>query len=243
MESDSGIKEAVSDNVNAVLQNALASVSWYCHECRAGGTLGNVQLPVGLRGLRDALENDHKKAHPFHCCTSDYFQITSVSDRGGSPAVSVSSEDSASLRSLSAQLSEAERELVEWREIKQMADDACKPPATPEEIASQKESELTVDRAMVSVAIKRNPQLLESIPAVASLRTELASALEVIEKKDKALEPFKELADRFDVEPYNGGYPDGIRLHGNSVVQYHNFLTLGDCRKAKAAIALKPKTK
>lgn len=57
------------------------------------------------------------------------------------------------------------------------------------------------------------------------------------EKLRKALRPFRDLADKFDVEPYNKDWPDEMRLRDSATIAYYNFLTLGDCRKAKAALS------
>lgn len=57
------------------------------------------------------------------------------------------------------------------------------------------------------------------------------------EKLREALRPFKDLADKFDVEPYNKDWPDEMKLRDSATIAHHNFLTLGDCRRAKAALS------
>lgn len=75
----------------------------------------------------------------------------------------------------------------------------------------------------------------------ASLREQLHGEKEpadviagVLQKAIEALEPFRQLADKFDVEPYRTNYPDDLQLRDDGIIRFHNFLTLGDCRKAKA---------
>jgi len=49
-----------------------------------------------------------------------------------------------------------------------------------------------------------------------------------------ALEPLAKIGRIFSVEPYAKGYPDEMRLVDNDTVRQHNFITIGDCRKADA---------
>lgn len=51
----------------------------------------------------------------------------------------------------------------------------------------------------------------------------------------EALGPFSRMADKF-VAPYDKDYPDSLRLRDNEVLCFHNFITIGDCRKAQAAL-------
>jgi hypothetical protein len=64
---------------------------------------------------------------------------------------------------------------------------------------------------------------------------------DVLKKTLEVLEPLKRLADKFDVAPYNLSYPDSLRINGTGdnatmadVVRHHCFITLGECRRAKA---------
>lgn len=63
----------------------------------------------------------------------------------------------------------------------------------------------------------------------------------VLQKALTVLEPFARLAAKFDIEPYSLSYPDTLRINGTGdnarmadVVRSHCFITLGDCRRARA---------
>lgn len=69
------------------------------------------------------------------------------------------------------------------------------------------------------------------------IESELTSHRLLLDELAEAGQPFKRLADCFDVEPYNLNWPDQSRLNDEGTLRMHNFLTLGDCRKIKATLA------
>lgn len=78
----------------------------------------------------------------------------------------------------------------------------------------------------------------------AAVKNNFASIEQENQRLREALLPFKQMADKFDDPRYKDQWPDETRLSGdgigvlkNNTIQLHNFLTLGDCRKAKQALA------